>query len=246
MGFFTIGGRRRASDISPHPDTLIAARDVGFLQRFEAVGEALLAEQCPLAACDTVGREMALDGASAPEALSRLRETFLEACGQEPSFDAVQALVVAWSETTLSAVNQISCSDPMTGLASLPHLSSVLQSVFRAHQGGAQHPRDTHALVVLDLSTSPVEDPLGRALSFTRLGEAVRTVFAHGEPVARAGAHRVVALVRRDERLGARVRLLRRLSAGLDLGGISPRVWIEGLPTAEPACALLIDELARS
>ena len=48
----------------------------------------------------------------------------------------------------------------------------------------------------------------------------------------------------RDDRLGQRVALLRRLLADLDEDE-QPRLWIEGLPTSDASCAGLLDELAR-
>src|SRR3546814_12395233 len=65
----------------------------------------------------------------------------------EPAFADVRALSMAWSESTLAYLHQLSCEDPLTGLASLAHIRSRLSELYR----GARAADETHALVVLDL-----------------------------------------------------------------------------------------------
>ena len=250
MGIFATGGRRgEPSALSPG-SAVTSRESMGLPVGFEAVGEALTAEECPLAACDAVGREMALDGASAQEALSGLRSTWHAVFGRDPGFEAVQAIMAGWSEAALSSMNQVSCEDPLTGLASTAHLRSAFAALFRGHLNGARHPRESHALVVVDLpgdahARRTSGDPFGRALRLARLGEGARTVFPGGDVIARVNPHRIAVLVERDQRLGVRVRLLRTLVEGMDLSGRQPRVWIEGLPATDLACGFLIEELAR-
>lgn len=213
-----------------------------------AVKEALAAGECPIAACEALGRELALDGISAAEALAGLHHTFTEAIGEAPTFDAVESMMIAWSETTLAAVNTISCEDPLTGLASRAHLRTLLDATFRRHRAGAPHPRETHALVVIDLPDAPpaLADPFALTLRVTRTGEVVRSVFGGDEVIVRVQRSRVLALVERDERLGRRVKVLRTLVPGaLGPGSGDVRVWIEGLPATESSCAFLVDELSR-
>lgn len=261
MRLFATGGRARAS--GPHRFGASATGGRGGLPVvYGAVAEALAAGECPLAACDAAGRKLALDGASVQEALAGLQQVWQSLNGQDPDYTAVQTLMTSWGETTLAAVNSISCEDPMTGLSSIAHLHSCVSAVFREHEQGGEprHPRDTHAFVVVDLSADPGEDgrddrssrggaapvdPLAKALRMARLGEGVRTVFAGSDVVGRVGAGRVAVLTRRDERLGLRVRLVRRLVDGMDLSGRRPRVWIEGLPASGLGSAALLDELAR-
>lgn len=217
---------------------------------FEGVAEAALDGSEVIAACEAVGRELALDGGSADEALRGLRTTWRAVRGVDPPFDVVTAVVTAWSEATLAVVNHISCEDPMTGLATPAHLRSSLGALFRSQRHPGMHPRDSHALVLVELpgraEPGPGADPIVRAMRMTSLGEAARTVFAGGEVVGRVGAYRVAVLARRDARLGVRVRLLRRLLEGTEAEGQAPRVWIEGLPASDLAAGMLLDELARS
>ncbi|MBE7323588.1 hypothetical protein IEQ44_02835 [Nocardioides sp. Y6] len=231
-------------------DALAPAGQMGDVPRgFEAVAEAVAEERCPLGACEALGRELALDGSSADEALRGLRATWRAVAGEDPTFDALAALVAAWSDATLAVVNHISCEDPMTGLASPAHLRSSLAALFRGERAAGMHPRDSHALVMVELAGADHapsgQDPIGRAMRMAALGESARTVFPGGEVVARLGAHRVAVLASRDARLGVRVRLLRRLLEGAQDPELTPRVWIEGLPASDLGAGVLLDELAR-
>src|SRR4051794_39504058 len=103
--------------------------------RFEAVAERLAAGHDASNACAMVGRDLARDGADLGEALDGLRATYARVLGGEPDFRAVRALGSAWSEETLGYLHQLSCENPLTGLASLAHLRATLTEVYR----GAEH-----------------------------------------------------------------------------------------------------------
>ena len=74
---------------------------------------------------------MARDGAALGEALSGLRTTYELVLGEPPSFEATEALSVAWSEATLEYLHDLSCEDPLTGLASLAHVRTRLDEIYR-------------------------------------------------------------------------------------------------------------------
>ncbi|PVG83293.1 hypothetical protein DDE18_08325 [Nocardioides gansuensis] len=214
------------------------------------MAEALTSGSDPTEACRVVGRRMALDGSSLEEAHAGLHDTWQAVNGCDPSYAATSALLVAWSDATLAYMHQLSCEDPTTGLATQAHVRSQLADLYRKHVQGSLC--DTHALVVCELgpaaSADGVEDGSGqleRSLRLARLGDDARTVFPLGETIGRLGARRVVVVARRDERLGARVRLLRNLVSSLVVAGVAPRVWIEGLPSSDTTAAVLLDELAR-
>ena len=123
--------------------------------------------------------------------------------------------VEAWSEETLGYLHQLSCEDPLTGLASLAHLRARLSEVYRgAEQGGSSMPT-SHALVVLDLPLlarpSVWEDPFESTLRLVRLAESARTVFPGEETICQASPRRLVVLARRGDLLARRVGLLRDL-----------------------------------
>lgn len=166
--------------------------------------------------------------------------------GGEPAYDAVHALSVAWSEATLAYLHQLSCEDPMTGLASLAHVRSRLSEIYRGDLRDADSTRERTALVVVDVPVLP-HDTVTRALRMARLGTAARTVFVGDEVIGRIGSHRIVVVAARDDRLGQRVALLRRLVHGGSSNGQDrlARIWIEGLPAGDAGAAALLDELAR-
>lgn len=231
----------------------------GLPPRFEAVAEALASGSGPLAgyvesACSEAGTQMAKDGASLEETLEALVKTFQLLRGTEPSYAALRALSVAWSEASMVYLHQLACEDPMTGLSSLAHLRTRLSELYRGELRGSGRVRDTHALVVAELPSPPHDEPpdsvrakhvLTRAMQLADLGEAARTVFAGTETIGRLGPDRIAVLADRDDRLGQRVALLRRMARTLQTTDQQARVWIEGLPGTDPVAGLLLDELAR-
>ncbi|MDN5892944.1 MAG: hypothetical protein L0H93_02865 [Nocardioides sp.] len=211
------------------------------------MGEALASGSGSHRACEVAGRGLAQDGVSLDEVLIGLGETCRAVTGREPDFGDIRAASRAWSEATLAYLHQLSCEDPLTGLASLAHIRSRLSELYRGQLGGAGPPDETHALVVLDLSRAHLPGgPDGtfnatfdRALRLARLGESARTVFAGSEPIGRSGADRVIVVAERSRQLGRQVALVRTLVEP------SARVWIEGLPSSDDSAALLLDELCR-
>lgn len=216
--------------------------------RFEAVGEALVSGSDPAAACSVAGRAVARDGASLGEALDALRVTYTAVCGRVPDFSAAEALSVAWSEATLEYLHQLSCEDPLTGLASLAHIRTRLAEIYREADQAGTDVRATHALVIVETRGTPDADPdlhFTRALQLATVAEALRGVFSGGESTGRLGTHRAVAVVHRRLDLGRQVALLRSLLRDLDLDESQVRVWIEGLPAHAESLTRLLDELAR-
>jgi hypothetical protein len=215
--------------------------------RFAAVGEALASGSGTSAACEVAGATLAREGTSLGEALDALAETARLVTGTEPGHAETRALAVAWSEAMLGYLNDLSCEDPLTGLATLAHLRSRVRDVYRGAPVSGTPAGDSHALVVVAAPPAPEaagrDDALARAMQDARLGESARTVFSGPETIGHVAPGRVVVLAGRDERLGRRVGLLRRL---LDGGTVRhTRVWIEGLPTSDDAAGRLLDELTR-
>lgn len=248
MAMFTPFHRRSARGERTQGRELPEAVWHALPRRFEAVGEALASGSDPAPACHVVGRDAARDGAALGEALSGLRATFKLVVGTQPSFAAAEALATAWSEATLEYLNQLSCEDPLTGLASLAHVRTRVEEIYRDADRSGEPARGTHALVVVEMRAAVAADVAGlaRALVLVRVTEAVRTVFTGGETVGRLGEHRAVAVVRRRDDLGRSVALLRALLGSLDLERVTVRVWIEGLPSLADSAGRLLDDLARS
>jgi hypothetical protein len=217
--------------------------------RFEAVGEALVSEADVIAACTVVGRDVARDGAALGEALSGLRTTYQLVLQQKPAFDAAEALSVAWSDATLEYLHDLSCEDPLTGLASLAHVRTRLDEIYRESELTDIGVSGSHALVIVELCfREPVGVPghhFTRALRLVQVTEAMRAVYSGGQTIGRLGLDRAVGVVPRTADLGTSVALLRDFLADLDLGEADVRIWIEGLPSSAASATRLLDELAR-
>ncbi|MEO5711296.1 MAG: hypothetical protein ABIQ59_15920 [Nocardioidaceae bacterium] len=217
--------------------------------RFEAVGEALVSETDVIAACTVVGRDVARDGAALGEALSGLRTTYDLVLGTTPAFEAAEALSVAWSDATLEYLHDLSCEDPLTGLASLAHVRTRLDEIYRESDLTDELVPGSHCLVIVELCfRGPTGVPghhFTRALRLVQVTEAIRAVYSGGQTVGRLALDRAVALVPRTVDLGTSVALLRDFLADLDLGDADVRVWIEGLPRSAESATRLLDDLAR-
>lgn len=250
MAIFTSFGRRRTEppDGAPGRDLPEEVRQL-LPASFEAVGEALVAAADTRPACAVVGRVAARDGAALGEALDGLRTTFDIVLGGEPDFASVEALSLAWSDTTLQFLHNVTCEDPLTGMASHAHVRTRIDELYREARQTGGSVATTHGLVVLELSGSDpfrrTEHQFTRALHFVQVTEMARAVFAGEETIARLSTDRAVVLVRRSAALGGSVAMLRSLLSDLDLGSTHVRLWIEGLPHTVGAAARLLDELAR-
>lgn len=249
MGIFA----HRAKPLDAPParvSTVLSERDrLRLPPMFEAVGEALAGGWDATAACEAVGRVLGQQGVSLEETLGGLRTTYELVRGFEPPFAHTSALAVGWSESTLGYLHQLSCADPLTGLASMAHLRGRLAELYRGVTREPAHLRDSHALVIVETvpwgRTSGVGEVFGGDLVMSRIGESVRSVFRGSETICRIGPRRVVVLADRDEHLGRRLGLLRRLLVGAERQYGHVRIWVEGLPEADDSAATLLDELSR-
>ncbi len=218
---------------------------------FLAVVEALQDDADAVPASSEVGRKLADDGVSLPEALDGLNAAYTAVKHTEPAFDAVRALSQSWADSSLSYLHSLSCDDPLTGLSSMPHLRSRLNEIYREAELTGRSVAATHALVVVEAPIGPGGTSVDRELRLVDIAECLRIVYCGGETLGRIGASRAVALVTRDEGLPEQVDTIRALISAwrreedefdeLPLA----RVWIEGLPASIEWSARLLDELAR-
>ena len=244
MRIFAVRRRRDAAADPGASGSVPSSQRAGLPHGYEVVGEALASGSGITDACAAAGHELARDGGSMAEALDALRSTWQVARGTDPAYDAVVALVTAWNETTLGYLHQMSCEDPLTGLASQAHLRTRLAEVYR-------DPRAvSYAMVVWSMPPGDPSDEPGdhftRAMRLTRMGEMARTVFLRNETIARLGTRSVAALVPRDDRLERRVGVLQTLLGRLEAEAAATRVWIEDLPADETGAVALLDRLARA
>jgi hypothetical protein len=215
---------------------------------FEAVGEALAAGRSATDACEVVGRLLSSQGVSLAETLADLRTTYELVLGAEPAYTDACAVALGWSESTLGYLHQLSCADPLTGLASMAHLRGRLMEMYR---GDARGPalRDSYALVVVEASSPRLagltDEVFGADLRMSRIGESVRSVFSGAETICRIGPRRIVVLTARNDGMSRRTTLLRRLLDVGEAGQGGVRIWVESLPSANESVASLLDELSR-
>lgn len=244
MGIFATRGRSAPLAAPEARAELSEGLEAAVPPGLTAVGEALASGAGSGDACAVAGRELARAGISLDDALGRLEHTFRLVVGTEPDFAATRALASGWSESTLGYLHQLGCADPVTGLASLAHLQSRLPELYRGQLRGRPRPRESHALVVVDLATDPrhpAGDVLASDLRVARVAETAGAVFAAGETISRLGRDRIVVLADRDDRIGRRVAVMLQLLG--DQPGV--RAWIEGLPETDASAAALLADLAR-
>ena len=251
MGLFTAPTRTRKGTLTTHdqsqerPERLRTKVPA----RFEAVGEALVAGSRAHAACAVVGRDLARDGIDLSEALHDLRSTFALVVGSEPDFESTRALGIAWSDETLGYLHEVSCENPLTGLATLAHVRGRLAEIQRGAESRGFRGDLGHALVVVDvplLSGSDREGRFGSALVMAQVASQVRLVFDGEESIGEASPSRLLVVAERTENLGNRVSTLRDLLVEATPPDCVVRVWIEGLPANASATSTLLDELART
>lgn len=248
MGLFATTSRKSSGTTGGKSQEMSERLRQKLPARFEAVGEALSAGSDARAACTVVGRDLARDGVDLSEALHGLWSTFALVVDREPDFEATRALGIAWSDETLGYLHEVSCENPLTGLATLAHLRGRLAEI----QRGADSRGDgggTHALVVVDvpqLAGASRHDQLGSSLVMARVASQVRLVFEGEESIGEASPSRLLVLAERNENLGTRVGTLRELLAEVTPRATVVRVWIEGLPASPSATSTLLDELART
>ena len=115
---------------------------------YDAVAEALVAgtelRWPPVRSWDAT---LARDGVSLGEALSGLGATYAALGGAVPDFAATEALSVAWSEATLEFLHDVTCEDPLTGLASVAAPAHpARRGLPGAERSGVpSHPARTHS-----------------------------------------------------------------------------------------------------
>ncbi len=215
---------------------------------FEALADALRYQGAVIAATQEIGRHAAANGATLDDVLMDVALTYRAMPGpDEPPFEVVRALATSWADASLRYLHAVSCEDPLTGLSSLAHLRSKLTEIYRESDRSGSDVVPSHALVVVELDPEwRPESHFDKVLRLVDVAECIRRVYTGGESIGRLAPSRAVAVVRRDERLGASVTTLRALlEEWTEESGLNTRVWIEGLPASRESSDTLLDELAR-
>ena len=189
-----------------------------------------------------VGSAYALDGDSLQLLLDDV--DVARAASRLPRADLalVRALALAWSEAALGRYLKLTCTDPLTGLATAQHLQTQVVSLARKRTFGAW------ALVIVEtgpmvssIDMASIPDGLFELVSLSEVASVMAREVSSDATVARLTSRRCAVLVPQDEAS----RLVERIDAQLGghLGSI--RMWIERLPHEPDQAASLIDEICR-
>lgn len=248
MGFWAFRDKVEQRPPSASDSALPENLRIAVPTSYEAVGEALYAGRIATDACEVAGRLLGGRGVSLEETLADLRTTYEVIRSSEPAFTDACAVALGWSEATLAYLHQLSCADPLTGLASMAHLRGRLTELYGGNTRGPVL-RERYALVVVEASVPRAaglaDEVFGVDLRMSRIGDSARSVFGGGETICRIGPRRIVVLASRDTSLGRRTTLLRNLLEVGERGQGGVRIWTESLPLAPDSVASLLDELSR-
>ncbi len=189
-----------------------------------------------------LGSLYALDGESLQALLDDVDGT-RAACRLPPAeLHLVRSLALAWSEAALGRYARLTCTDPLTGLATAQHLQTQVVGLSRTGQSPAW------ALVIIDIgprassgATSAVPPGVFELVSLAEVAAVVADEVAADATVARLASRRCAALVPREEASG----LVTRVDGPIQKHARATRIWIERLPEEPAQAASLIDELCR-
>ncbi|NUP76683.1 MAG: hypothetical protein HOV96_03925 [Nonomuraea sp.] len=187
-------------------------------------------------ACEERGAARAWAGVGIAEGLTDLAALFAVTGRGEPPFALVRAFVAGWAEQSFAPMADLQCEDPLTGLATVAYLRTRLGELYRGSVAGG------HLLVVAEPygQTGELAERLAAALN---LATALRRAFTGDETLALLAPARVGAVTREDERLPAKVALLRATDI---LYGHRPHVRVRQLPKAHAQALALIRTLSTA
>ncbi|GAA3511072.1 hypothetical protein GCM10022234_01980 [Aeromicrobium panaciterrae] len=188
------------------------------------------------------GSVYALDGESLQVLLDDVDMTRTACRLPPPDVDLVRALALAWSEAALSRYVRLTCTDPLTGLATAQHLQTQVVGLVHTRTS------DAWALVVVEvaskmslLGAAPVPPVMLELINLSDVADLMARELSADVTAARLTSRRCAALVPQAEASGLATRMDRRIGnrAGEN------RIWIERLPDEPAQAAALIDELSR-
>ena len=189
-----------------------------------------------------VGASAARLGVPLHEVLDLMERAF---AGQEPTFEATRAAVLAWADEALVLHADISCEDPLTSLASTAYLRSRLGELYRGAARDGHLVADRSALVVVELPIGHAGHEIEQSLRALDVAEAMRAVFTGDETVAQMSLRRFAALVARERADVLSMSLLRVLLERALGDHVRPRLWVEELPPVEDGITRVLAGLSE-
>ncbi len=217
----------------------------------EALVEALDARLDTAAAAFRLGQARSAAGVGITEAIDDMAVLFKAAGFASAPIRTLRALCEGWTEGD-SVVNAApAMTDAESGLGTPEYLIQRLAEVYGdAIRLGATVTR-THALVMVDVSLDD-DDPWQRMARNATIGEALRSAYGPGHPIARLGDGLYAVLIIRDAQLGQSLAMLRdhiiQRSVATRVGNLArqpARLWVESLPATHEYARELVDSLQR-
>lgn len=182
-------------------------------------------------AAQTYGR----DALSLSQVLDDLETACAVAHADPPSGALVRAGCEGWASGFVEEMGALSCADPLTGMGTVGHLRLRLAELYRAValDGGSARPSQSHQLVAV-WRRDPVHavhegEQVAQKLRAALLGAVLCSTLSGCDAVVTLGAHCVVALLPRADRVEAQVRLLPELLEAA-LAGATAHIEVVALP----------------
>jgi hypothetical protein len=220
-----------------------------YCREVDAVAAALAesAERAAIDACDALGAARACAGVFLDEARADLAvATRLASADRGLSTQLLDRLTVRWVDRTLDLTFTSPCVDPLTGLASVPYLTTRLREVYAEAQ--LQHASAAAGHVLVVVRTALCSNALLAKGRLVTLESVMRYAFPGGETLAAVGTHGAVALAERSEpRLTESLAVLRSELRRVHRGGLLPEVAtrVVALPPHRDQLPALLRELMR-
>jgi hypothetical protein len=185
------------------------------------------------------------------EAIDDMAVLFRAAGFESAPIRSIRALCAGWTEGTPGSIAAPTMTDAESGLGTAEYLAQRLAEVYGAAQRMGVRVPTTHALVMVDVSVAD-SDPWQRMARNAAVGQALKSAYGEGHPMARLGDGLYAVLVDRGAALGAGIALLRdhigEKALAMRVGNLMrqpPHVWIESLPESLHYAHELIDSLQR-
>ncbi len=217
----------------------------------DALVEAIESSLDTAPAAARLGEARAFAGVGITESIDDLGVVFRAAGYEDTPIRSVRALCEGWTQGMSHTQTSTGMRDPESGLGTVDYLSQRLVEVYaRAEQQG-RSVRDTHAIVIVDVSVVD-SDVWQRIARNAAVGAALRGAYGEGHPMAHLADGLYAVLVSRGPQLGTGIAALREhiseRANSMRIGNLTrqpPRVWVETLPESHAYAVELLGSLQR-
>ncbi len=189
-----------------------------------------------------IGANAARLGVPLYEVLDHVERAFAP---DAPQYPAVRAAAVAWAEMALIYHADIACDDPLTSLATVPHIRARLTEIYRGAQRSGGRVCDVNALVVIEFPRSSSSHELELALRALDVAEVLKALFTGEETFAQLTPRRFAVLVSNECATDTTMSLLALLLDRMPTDHGQPRLWVERLPASVDGIAQVLAGLCE-